>query len=67
VEPIRVVLADEHAVVRSGLRLLLEAEEGVMVVAEAGEIDTTRRMVAAQRPDVLVLALNMPGRKGGPI
>jgi two-component system, NarL family, response regulator NreC len=67
VEPIRVVLADEHAVVRSGLRLLLEAEEGVMVVAEAGEIDTTRRMVAAHRPDVLVLDLNMPGRKGGPI
>jgi two-component system response regulator NreC len=61
VEPIRLVVADDHAVVRSGLRLLLEAEEGFTVVAEAGEIDTTRRMVAAHRPDVLVLDLNMPG------
>ena len=60
-EPIRLVLADDHAVVRTGLKLLLEAEEGVAVVAEAGEIDTTKRMVAAHRPDVLVLDLNMPG------
>jgi two-component system response regulator NreC len=61
VEPIRLVVADDHAVVRSGLRLLLEAEDGFTVVAEAGEIDTTKRMVAAHRPDVLVLDLNMPG------
>jgi two-component system response regulator NreC len=61
VEPIRLVIADDHAVVRSGLRLLLEAEEGFSVVAEAGEIDATRRMVRAHRPDVLVLDLNMPG------
>jgi two-component system response regulator NreC len=61
VEPIRLVLADDHAVVRTGLRLLLEAEQGVAVVAEAGEIDTAKRMVAAHRPDVLVLDLNMPG------
>ncbi|HKH16353.1 MAG TPA: response regulator transcription factor [Solirubrobacteraceae bacterium] len=60
-DPIRLVIADDHAVVRTGLRLLLEAEDGVTVVAEAGEIDTTKRMVAAHRPDVLVLDLNMPG------
>ena len=60
-EPIRLVIADDHAVVRSGLRLLLDAEDGVAVVAEAGEIDTAKRMVAAHRPDVLVLDLNMPG------
>jgi two-component system, NarL family, response regulator NreC len=60
-EPIRLVLADDHAVVRSGLRMLLDAEDGMRVVAEAGEIDTTKRMVAAHRPDVLVLDLNMPG------
>src|SRR5215212_4977921 len=41
--------------------MLLEAEGGLSVVAEAGEIDTTRRMVRAHRPDVLVLDLNMPG------
>jgi two-component system, NarL family, response regulator NreC len=61
VDPIRLVIADDHAVVRTGLRLLLESEDGLTVVAEAGEIDTTRRMVGAHRPDVLVLDLNMPG------
>src|SRR5215212_9026512 len=60
-EQIRLVIADDHAVVRTGLKLLLDAEDGLMVVAEAGEIDTTRRMVRAHRPDVLVLDLNMPG------
>jgi two-component system, NarL family, response regulator NreC len=61
VDPIRLVVADDHAVVRSGLRLLLEAEEDFTVVAEAGEIETAKRMVRAHRPDVLVLDLNMPG------
>jgi two-component system, NarL family, response regulator NreC len=61
VTPIRLVIADDHAVVRAGLRMLLDAEEDLSVVAEAGEVDTTRRMVAAHRPDVLVFDLNMPG------
>ena len=60
-DPIRLVIADDHAVVRTGLKLLLESEDGLTVVAEAGEIDTTTRMVRAHRPDVLVLDLNMPG------
>ena len=47
---IRLVLADDPAVVRTGLRMLLDAEEGLTVVAEAGEIGTARRMVAAQSP-----------------
>ena len=58
---IRIVLADDHAVVRAGLRLVLDTEEDFTVVAEAGEMQTTKRMVAAHRPDVLVLDLNMPG------
>ena len=58
---IRIVLADDHAVVRAGLRLLLDGEDGLEVVAEAGEIETTKRMVRGHRPDVLVLDLNMPG------
>ena len=63
---IRVVIADDHAVVRAGLKLLLDAEEGMTVVAEAGEIDETRRRVTAYKPDVLVLDLNMPGRPSLP-
>jgi two-component system response regulator NreC len=59
---IRIVVADDHAVVRSGLRLLLEAEEDFSVVAVAGDVDGADRMVRAHCADVLVLDLNMPGR-----
>jgi DNA-binding NarL/FixJ family response regulator len=59
-EAIRVVIADDHAVVRRGIRQLLEAEGGFEVVAEAGDIDGARRYVRGHHPDVLVLDLNMP-------
>ena len=59
---VTLVLADDHAVVRSGLRLLLEAEPGHEVVAEAATADDALRYVKAHRPSVLVLDLNMPGR-----
>jgi two-component system, NarL family, response regulator NreC len=59
---ITIVLADDHQVVRSGLRLLLQGEEGMHVVGEVGDADAALRMVTARRPDVLVLDLNMPGR-----
>jgi two-component system, NarL family, response regulator NreC len=60
-DPIKIVLADDHAVVRKGLRLLLDAEEGLEVVAEAGTAADAMRYVRAHRPGVLVLDLNMPG------
>ena len=59
---VTLVLADDHAVVRSGLRLLLEAEPGHEVVAEAATAEDALRYVRAHRPSVLVLDLNMPGR-----
>ena len=65
-DAIRLVIADDHPVVRSGLRMLLEAEDGMTVVAEAGEVDTAGRMVAAHGPDVLILDLNMPGARSLP-
>jgi two-component system response regulator NreC len=58
---IRIVLADDHAVVRRGLRLLLEHETDFEVVAEAGDIDAARRYTHGHRPAVLVLDLSMPG------
>jgi len=61
VEPIRIVLADDHAVVRSGLRMLLDNESDFEVVAEASDIESTRRYVRGHHPRVLVLDLNMPG------
>jgi DNA-binding NarL/FixJ family response regulator len=60
-ETIRVVIADDHAVVRRGLRQVLDAEEGFEVVAEASDLDAARRYVRGHDPDVLVLDLNMPG------
>ena len=59
--PLRVVIADDHSVVRRGLRQVLEADTGVEVVAEAEDIDGARRYVRGHKPDVLVLDLNMPG------
>jgi two-component system, NarL family, response regulator NreC len=59
-----IVVADDHAVVRSGLRLLLDAEPELEVIAEAGDMPDAIRMVQAHRPTVLVLDLNMPGGSG---
>jgi two-component system response regulator NreC len=58
---VSIVLADDHAVVRTGLRMLLETEPGFRVAAEAGDVETARRHVRGCRPAVLVLDLNMPG------
>jgi two-component system, NarL family, response regulator NreC len=56
-----IVIADDHAVVRSGLRMLLDAEPDLDVVAEAGDLDAARRYVRGHHPSVLILDLNMPG------
>jgi two-component system response regulator NreC len=58
---IRIVIADDHAIVRRGLRQLLELQESFDVVAEAGDVESARRYVRGHRPDVLVLDLSMPG------
>ena len=58
---ISVVLADDHTVVRSGLRMLLESEADMEVVAEAGDAESAARYVLGHKPSVLVLDLNMPG------
>src|ERR1035441_9515406 len=58
---IRIVLADDHPVVRRGLRLLLDEQADFEVVAEAGDVEEARRYVRGHHPDVLVLDLNMPG------
>ncbi|MDQ2676393.1 MAG: response regulator transcription factor [Actinomycetota bacterium] len=56
-----IILADDHAVVRKGLRLLIDAEPGLEVIAEAGTVPDTVMKARALRVDVLVLDLNMPG------
>ncbi len=59
-DTIRVVIADDHSVVRRGLRQVLDAEEGFEVVAEASDLDGARRYVRGHHPDVLILDLNLP-------
>jgi two-component system response regulator NreC len=61
-ESISLVLADDHTVVRNGLRMVLEAEEDLEVVAEAADVEETLRKIRAYKPDVLLLDINMAGR-----
>jgi two-component system, NarL family, response regulator NreC len=58
--PIRIVLADDHAAVRRNLRLLLDHEDGLEVIAEADDISTVLRHVPVHLPHVLVLDLRLP-------
>jgi two-component system response regulator NreC len=58
---VQIALADDHAVVRSGLRMLLESEPDVVVVGEAGALEEIERLVAETGPDVLLLDLHMRG------
>ncbi|MGE5407384.1 MAG: response regulator transcription factor [Syntrophothermus sp.] len=60
-EQTTVVLADDHNVIRAGLRAMLEAEEDLRVIGEAADAAAAAKLVADRRPDVLVLDLQMPG------
>lgn len=60
-DPITIVLADDHRVVRSGLRVLLESDDRFTVLGEAGDVRSTVQQIRDCRPRVLVLDLNMGG------
>jgi len=61
-ERISVVLADDHQLVRDGIRLVLEGERDVEVVAEADDGDAAARYTLGHKPTILVLDLSMPGK-----
>ena len=61
---IRVLLADDHEIVRSGLRLLIDGQSDMRVIAEAATGEEAIAQVRAARPDVVVLDLTMPGISG---
>jgi two-component system response regulator NreC len=61
-ERITIVLADDHAMVRAGLRRVLDAERDLRVVGEAGDADDALRLARAHEPQIVVLDLHMPGR-----
>lgn len=60
----RVLIVDDHALVRSGLRLLLESEEDITVDDEGGNADEAVRLARLHKPDVVLLDVVMPGRSG---
>ena len=62
--PIRVLLADDHAVVRRGLRLFLDLQDGIEVVGEAADGAEAAELAGAEGPDVVVMDLSMPGVDG---
>lgn len=64
VDSLRLILADDHALVRAGIRTLLERLPGVTIIAESGDGRETVALVAAQNPDVVVMDISMPGLNG---
>jgi two-component system, NarL family, response regulator NreC len=63
--PIRIVLADDHAAMRQSLRLLLDGEADIDVIAETDSLRSVIGHVRARRPDVLVLDMGMPSQGSG--
>ncbi|ANS63215.1 response regulatory protein [Streptomyces lincolnensis] len=63
--PVRLLLCDDHAVVRAGLRALLSSEEGIDVVGEAATGEEALAMAASLRPDVVLMDLQLDGRMDG--
>ena len=61
---VRVLVADDHPVVREGLRAMLDAEPDLVVVGEAGNGEEAVRLAAELRPDVVLMDLRMPGTDG---
>jgi YesN/AraC family two-component response regulator len=63
-DTIRIVLVDDEQMVRSGLRMILESEDGLVVVGEAGDGAAAVEQVKRLDPDVVLMDIQMPGMNG---
>ena len=63
-DPIRILIADDHLIIREGLRLILETAEGMELVGEASDGAEALRLAGETRPDVILMDLRMPGMDG---
>jgi NarL family two-component system response regulator YdfI len=63
-DPIRILITDDHSIVREGLRLILETADGIEVVGEAGDGAECLRLVPKLSPDVVLMDLQLPGMDG---
>ena len=62
--PIRVLVADDQALIRSGFRMILESEDDIVVVAEAADGIEAERLAASEKPDVVLMDVRMPNLDG---
>jgi len=62
--PVRVLIVDDHPVVREGLRAVLSAEPDLLVVGDCGRGDDAVRLAGDLRPDVVLMDLRLPGLDG---
>lgn len=62
--PIRLILVDDHTLVREGIRSLLASLEGIEIVGDAGDGNEALRLMARHKPDLALLDISMPGLNG---
>jgi DNA-binding NarL/FixJ family response regulator len=62
--PLRILIIDDHVMVRAGLRMLIEQEPGLRIVGEASDLSTAVSLAAGEQPDIILLDVDMAGQNG---